>query len=106
MSSVLRYESYLDETTELFFSKLNQLSKQDGKQTWLDLPCLFQYYAFDAVGILAYGKRYGFIERIMDVGDIIKQARMILDYTSHVSGSSLSSNVRILIIFRLGITHC
>lgn len=84
MSSVLCYESYLDKTIGLFFNKLDEISGKTGKQGWIDLPCLFQYYAFDTIGMLAYGKRYGFIEQNSDINGIIKSTRMILDYTSYV----------------------
>ena len=82
MTSVLRYEPYLDETTELFFNRLEDISQNTD---WIDLPSLFQYYAFDAIGMLAFGKRYGFVEQNADIGGIIKSTRMILDYTSYVT---------------------
>lgn len=82
MTSVLRYEPYLDETTELFFNRLEAISRNT---EWIDLPSLFQYYAFDAIGMLAYGKRYGFVEKNADIDGIIKSTRMILDYTSYVT---------------------
>ncbi|KAF3407865.1 Cytochrome P450 monooxygenase mpaDE [Talaromyces pinophilus] len=73
MTSVLRYEPYLDETTELFFNRLEDISQNTD---WIDLPTLFQYYAFDAIGMLAYGKRYGFIEQNADIDGISKLATL------------------------------
>ncbi|PCH07212.1 Cytochrome P450 [Penicillium occitanis (nom. inval.)] len=73
MTSVLRYEPYLDETTELFFNRLEDISQN---MDWIDLPTLFQYYAFDAIGMLAYGKRYGFIEQNADIDGISKLAKL------------------------------
>lgn len=83
MSSVLRYESHLDETTELFLRRLDDEASRSGDGI-IDLPRLFQYYAFDAVGMLAYSKRYGFVEHDKDIDGIIESTRFILDYTSHV----------------------
>ncbi|GAM43364.1 hypothetical protein TCE0_047r18112 [Talaromyces pinophilus] len=73
MTSVLRYEPYLDETTELFFNRLEDISQNTD---WIDLPTLFQYYAFDAIGMLAYGKRYGFIEQNAGIDGISKLAKL------------------------------
>ncbi|BCR85522.1 uncharacterized protein ACHE_20980A [Aspergillus chevalieri] len=73
----------------MFFNKLDDISKETGKRGWIDLPCLFQYYAFDTIGMLAYGKRYGFIEQNSDINGIIKSTRAILDYTSYVGNYPL-----------------
>ncbi|OCK73322.1 cytochrome P450 oxidoreductase [Lepidopterella palustris CBS 459.81] len=90
MSVILQYESYLDETTQIFLNKIDEIITQTkGKKGLIDLPRLLQYYAFDAVAMLAYSKRYGFVEKNTDIDGIMKTTRFILDYTSHMGNYPL-----------------
>ena len=64
MTSILESEPYIDDCTQLFMIKLGEVA--DGK-TSVDLGRLLQLYAFDVIGELYFGSKFGFIEAGRDL---------------------------------------
>ena len=64
MTSILDSEPYIDDCTRLFMTKLGEVA--DGK-TSVDLGRLLQLYAFDVIGELYFGSKFGFIEAGTDL---------------------------------------
>lgn len=70
MTAVSGLEKYVDETVDIFMD-LTTERYGDGK-TSVDLVEWIQFYAFDVLGQLLYGKRHGFLESGGDIGKIIE----------------------------------
>ena len=68
MSSLLSYEGYVSECTELLMARLAEFA-QTGKV--LDLTHWLQCYAFDVMGNITYSRRFGFLDRGDDVAGIM-----------------------------------
>lgn len=64
MSSILESEPYINDCTELFVTKLEGMA--DGK-TSIDLGRYLQLYAFDVIGELYFGFKFGLIEAGKDL---------------------------------------
>jgi hypothetical protein len=56
MSSLVNYEPFVDHCAELFMTHLNEFS--DNGATF-NLGHWFQCYAFDVIGNITFGERFG-----------------------------------------------
>lgn len=56
MSSLAHYESFVDHCTELFSQRLTEYAE---KKQSLNLGHWFQCYAFDVIGNITFGERFG-----------------------------------------------
>lgn len=81
MSALVHYEPFVDECIELFIQRLAELSKT-GLQ--IDMGRWFQFYAFDVIGLITYGKRLGFLDRGEDVGGVISALDDLFDYAAPI----------------------
>jgi hypothetical protein len=77
MTTLLEAEEMVDSCTRLFMSRLGELSAKP-----VDLGDWMQYYAFDVVGELTFGKKLGFLEQGSDVDDILHGIEGFLKYSS------------------------
>jgi cytochrome P450 len=78
MSTLVEFEPFVDSTTELFLSRLEELyvSSHSGNPAVVcNLGKWLQYYAFDVIGELTFSKRFGFLDQGGDVGGIIASFR-------------------------------
>lgn len=64
MSSLVSYETYVEECLEIFLKKMESFSRSD---TSLDMAHWFQCYAFDVMGDITYSERFGFLDDGEDV---------------------------------------
>ncbi|KAF2731316.1 putative P450 monooxygenase [Polyplosphaeria fusca] len=64
MSSVVSYEKYVDDCTEIFESRLREIAHQGQA---VDMGHWIQCWAFDVIGDITYGKRFGFLDKGEDV---------------------------------------
>jgi hypothetical protein len=83
MSSLVQYESLVQETVELFLDKTQELYV-DKKQV-CDFALWLQFFAFDVIGHITYSKRHGVIEEARDVDGIIRFLGMNFGYVAPVS---------------------
>lgn len=68
-SNIVTFEKYVDQAIELFFGQLQRRFIDTNK------PCKFgdwvQMFAFDAMGLIAFSRPYGFLERGEDVDGVM-----------------------------------
>ncbi|KAH7303302.1 cytochrome P450 [Stachybotrys elegans] len=69
MTSLVSYEPYVDHCIDLFH---NQLDKAAAAGTVLNLGRWLQFFAFDAVSMITFGERLGFLNEGKDVHDMIQ----------------------------------
>ncbi len=82
MSSLVHYESYVDECAGLFCQRLSEMSTGDGWSRAVDMGHWLQCYAFDVIGMITYSKRIGFLDFGEDVGEVMKNLGDHLTYAS------------------------
>ena len=73
MSSILESEAYIDDCTELFVSKLAEFADTGAA---IDLGLWLPMWAFDVIGDLYFGSKFGFLETGEDVGGWIQTTAM------------------------------
>ena len=56
MSSLVNYEPFVDRCIDIFFDRLDEFSSQ--KKSF-NLGHWFQCYAFDVIGDITFGQRFG-----------------------------------------------
>ncbi|GKT67738.1 cytochrome P450 pisatin [Colletotrichum tofieldiae] len=79
MTSLVHYEPYLDECGALFSQRLSEFIKAGAP---VDFGHWFQCFAFDAVAMMTYGKRLGFLDSGEDIGKVIQNLDENLVYSS------------------------
>ncbi|KXJ85484.1 cytochrome P450 [Microdochium bolleyi] len=82
MSALVQYEPYVDNTTRLFLDQTERLfaANPDG----CDFPRWLQFYAFDVIGEITYGKRHGFIEKNEDIDGIVDYLAKLFCYVAPI----------------------
>lgn len=84
MSTLVHYESYVDECADLFCQRLSEMSARNGWNQAVDMGHWLQCYAFDVIGLITYSKRIGFLDFGEDVGDVMRNLGDHLAYASVV----------------------
>jgi cytochrome P450 len=59
MTSLVGYEPFVNNCTKLFADRLSEVAKGEEK---IDLAHWFQCYAFDVIGEITFGHRFGFLD--------------------------------------------
>ena len=82
MTSVLRYELFVDSTIGLFLKTIDQrFANRIGAEGVVDFAAWFQYFAFDTIEELTYGVRDGgLIEAGRDVSQMLGYIQDFLGY--------------------------
>ncbi|KAF4836184.1 Pisatin demethylase [Colletotrichum siamense] len=81
MTSLVHYEPYLDECGALFCQRLGEFSRAGISA---DFGHWFQCFAFDAIAMMTYGRRLGFLDQGEDVSNVMENINMTLIYSSVV----------------------
>jgi cytochrome P450 len=68
MSSLVSYESYVDECADLFSQRLQEVASAGA---FADMGHWLQCYAFDVIGLITYSKRLGFLDKGEDISGVI-----------------------------------
>ncbi|KAL4981195.1 cytochrome P450 [Aspergillus desertorum] len=79
MSSLLNYEEFVDQCADVFFDRLGEFAERDVK---FNLGEWFQFYAFDVIGEITYGERFGFLDRGHDIDGTIGALQNLMTYSS------------------------
>lgn len=79
MSSLVQFEPLVDSTTAEFLKQLTE-RYADKPDRICDFGEWLQYYAFDVIGELTFSKRLGFVDRGVDVDNIISNLERALFY--------------------------
>ncbi|CAI4213404.1 unnamed protein product [Parascedosporium putredinis] len=74
MAAMQQLSPFIDESIELFMSKLDGFatSSQSATKGRVDLGAWLHYFAFDVLGEVAFGRKFGFLEEGRDVEGAIK----------------------------------
>ncbi|MCJ1393736.1 hypothetical protein MMC18_006612 [Xylographa bjoerkii] len=81
MSNLVTFESFVNSSMLLFFSRLAELYSQG---TPCDLGTWLEWFVFDVLAELTFSKRYGFLEQAKDVNNIIRDVETHFDNVSLV----------------------
>lgn len=101
MSTLVNFEPLVDSTTVAFLDQLKQrYADKPGPSGTVDFGTWLQYYAFDVIGELTFSKRLGFVDRGLDVDNIIKNLEWLLNYAAVVSWRQQYSDSRITLTNR------
>ncbi|KAG9187033.1 hypothetical protein G6011_10141 [Alternaria panax] len=85
MSSLVKFEPLVDSTTNAFLKQLKQrFADRKDESGICDLGTWLHYYAFDVIGELTFSSRIGFIDRGVDVSNIIGDLDWLLKYVAVV----------------------
>ncbi|KAG9256757.1 cytochrome P450 [Emericellopsis atlantica] len=69
MTALVSYEPFVDECGTLFCQRLQEVAERGEP---VDMRHWFQCYAFDVIGLITFGNRFGFLDRGEDVGSLIQ----------------------------------
>ncbi|MCJ1423936.1 hypothetical protein MMC29_001821 [Sticta canariensis] len=69
MSSILEQEEYIDSCSNLFNQRMGEFAE---RQETVDLGEWIHMYAFDVIGELHFGKKFGFMEERVDYGNYME----------------------------------
>ncbi|KAJ5688989.1 hypothetical protein N7462_003381 [Penicillium macrosclerotiorum] len=81
MSSLVHYEPFVDHCADLFIQRLTEFADQN--QTF-NLGHWFQCYAFDVIGNITFGDRFGFLDRGDDIDGAIAAVHKVMMYSTLV----------------------
>ncbi|KAI9840563.1 MAG: hypothetical protein M1837_001543 [Sclerophora amabilis] len=106
MSTLIQYEQFVDSTTEKFLDQTERCYAGGGRIC--DFAQWLQFYAFDVIGELTYGKRHGFVDRVEDVDGIVQYLGKLFSYVAPIGqmpilDTLLLKNPLLLLLDRLGI---
>lgn len=68
-TALLSYEGYADECAEVFTQRLSEIARSGET---VDMGHWLQCYAFDVIGAITYGKRFGFLDEGKDIGNTMR----------------------------------
>lgn len=89
MSALVQYEPAVDNTTRLFLDQTERLFADKGDRC--DFTEWLQFYAFDVIGEITYGRRHGFLEQNLDIDRIINYLGRLFLYVAPVSSPRITS---------------
>ncbi|KAL3480447.1 cytochrome P450 [Aspergillus californicus] len=81
MSSLVNYEAFVDQCADVFFQRLGEFADRDVK---FNLGEWFQFYAFDVIGEITYGQRFGFLDKGHDIDGTINALQNLMAYSTLV----------------------
>jgi hypothetical protein len=82
-STLAGYEPLVDSTIRCFEKRMNELYA-NGSDTICDWGQWLQYFSFDFIGEVTFGKRLGFLDTGTDVEGVMKGIERFLVYTALV----------------------
>ena len=105
MSTLVQYEPFVNEATEVFLDQTEKLFARPNKIC--DFAEWLQYFAFDVIGQLTYSKRHGFVERAEDVDGMVGYLGRLFSYVAPVGqipwlDTLFLKNPIVLILDKLG----
>ncbi|KAI9925112.1 hypothetical protein ASPWEDRAFT_176383 [Aspergillus wentii DTO 134E9] len=68
MTSLVAYEPFVDNCVGIFKERLEEFASEG---TVIDVAHWVQCYAFDVIGEITFGKRFGFLDRGEDIRDVM-----------------------------------
>lgn len=80
-TALLSYEGYVKECADIFALRLRELAERNEA---VNMGHWFQCYAFDVIGAITYGKRFGFLDEGRDLGNTIRALDRNMVYSTLV----------------------
>jgi cytochrome P450 len=99
MSTLVQYEPFVDEVTEVFLRQTENLFASPNKIC--DFAEWLQFFAFDVIGQITYSKRHGFIDRGEDVDGMVRYLGKLFSYVAPVSKLHPLSTLRRRAVIRV-----
>lgn len=88
MSTLIQFEPLVDSTTAEFIKQLEyRYAKGPNMNRVFDLGAWLQFFAFDVIGELTYSCRLGFVDKGIDVDNIISSLERLFEYFAVVGVS-------------------
>ncbi|KAM0548822.1 hypothetical protein ACHAPJ_009678 [Fusarium lateritium] len=85
MSTLVTFEPFVDSTSTEFIRQLKlRFADRSNDAGVCDFGAWLQFYAFDVIGELTFSKRLGFVEKGVDVDNIIRDLESFLNYVSWI----------------------
>ncbi|KAM0207474.1 hypothetical protein ACHAQD_012041 [Fusarium lateritium] len=85
MSTLVTFEPFVDSASTEFIKQLKlRFADRPDNAGACDFGAWLQFYAFDVIGELTFSKRLGFVERGVDIDNIIRDLESFLNYVSWV----------------------
>lgn len=81
MSSLLHYEAYAETAQDVFRQRLIEMTQQTQR---VNMHHWLQCYAFDVIGNITYGRRFGFLDEGKDVEHMMASLEASMVYSSLV----------------------
>ncbi|KAI2903012.1 hypothetical protein CBS63078_6052 [Aspergillus niger] len=81
MTTLTSYEPFVDSCIGLFRRQLDQAGSSDSA---VNLAHWVQCYAFDVIGYITFGERFGFLDNMLDVSNIIKNLDAAISAASYI----------------------
>ncbi|KAL4935106.1 hypothetical protein BDV06DRAFT_217668 [Aspergillus oleicola] len=78
LATLIEYEPLVDSTSRIFFQQMESRFAKTGEEC--DLSKWLQMYAFDIIGELTFSKRFGFLEKGKDIGNMMHHTGQAMDY--------------------------
>lgn len=79
MSSLLHYEKFADDVQETFQQRLSEMTNTG---TAVNMHHWLQCYAFDVIGCITYGQRFGFLDEGKDIENCIASLNSMAVYST------------------------
>ncbi|KEF55721.1 uncharacterized protein A1O9_08471 [Exophiala aquamarina CBS 119918] len=79
MTAVMEMEDFISDCVTMFETRLGEFAD---KKKPIDMAHWLQCYAFDVIGEVTFARRFGFLEKGEDVGDIMKTLDGFLSYSA------------------------
>ncbi|KAF4955349.1 hypothetical protein FSARC_11883 [Fusarium sarcochroum] len=85
MSTLVTFEPFVDSTSTEFIRQLKlRFADRSNDAGVCDFGAWLQFYAFDVIGELTFSKRLGFVEKGVDIDNIIRDLESFLNYVAWI----------------------
>ncbi|KAL5356483.1 cytochrome P450 [Aspergillus floccosus] len=81
MSSLVHYEEFVDQCADIFSQRLSEHAQRAQR---VNLGHWFQCYAFDVIGHITFGQRFGFLDEGRDIEGTIAALQKLMTYSTLV----------------------
>ncbi|RLL95435.1 hypothetical protein CFD26_100536 [Aspergillus turcosus] len=81
MTSLVHYEAFVDRCADVFCARLMEFA---ARGEGFNLGYWFQCYAFDVIGDITFGERFGFLDRGEDIEGTIAALQRVMMYSTLV----------------------
>ena len=95
MTAISELEPYVSTCVDLFLKRIDEVT--DGGKKSIDISPWMQYYAFDVLGEVNFGRQLGFLKSGTDVDQNIEGIETVLKYVSLVEFSQYLAECESLI---------